>query len=59
MIYGALFLAIILVLPRGIVTTAQERWRIWRAAHKAQLSKGTHATSQDQTTLLIEQGGEG
>ena len=54
MIYGALFLAIILVLPRGIVTTAQEQWRISRAVHKARLNRGTHATSQDQTTLLIE-----
>jgi hypothetical protein len=31
MIYGALFLVTILVLPRGIVPSLQQRWRTWMA----------------------------
>src|SRR5574340_1314397 len=31
-IYGALFLVIILLLPRGIVPTIRDRWARWRAS---------------------------
>ncbi len=58
-IYGALFLAIILVLPRGIVPSFQERWRAWMVARKTRLSSSTHAANQEQPTVLAERGGEG
>jgi branched-chain amino acid transport system permease protein len=59
MIYGALFLAIILVLPRGIVPSFQERWRAWTAARKIRPSISTRAANQEQPAVLAERGGEG
>ena len=37
-IYGALFLVVLLVLPRGILPTIQARWQIYRARRQDQLS---------------------
>jgi branched-chain amino acid transport system permease protein len=59
MIYGALFLAIILALPRGIVPSFQERWKAWTAARKTRPSSSTRAASQEQPAVLAERGGEG
>jgi len=58
-IYGALFLAVILLLPRGIVPSLQERWRNWRAARQTRLADRTRATNQEQPAVLAERGGEG
>jgi branched-chain amino acid transport system permease protein len=58
-IYGALFLAVILLLPRGIVPSLQERWRNWRAARQTRLADRTRVTNQEQPTVLAERGGEG
>jgi branched-chain amino acid transport system permease protein len=58
-IYGALFLAVILLLPRGIVPSLQERWRNWRAARQTRLADRTRVTNQEQPAVLAERGGEG
>lgn len=59
MIYGALFLAIILVLPQGIVPSLQARWRAWRASRNTTRDSGKRATNQEQPAFLIERGGKG
>jgi len=58
MIYGSLFLAIILVLPRGIVPSVQQLWRVWMNDRTTRLSSA-RGTSQDQPTVLAERGGKG
>ncbi len=58
-IYGALFLAILLLLPRGIVPSLQERWRTRRTARQTRLADRTRAASQEQPAVLAERGGEG
>jgi branched-chain amino acid transport system permease protein len=58
-IYGALFLAILLLLPRGIVPSLQERWRTRRTARQTRLTDLTRAASQEQPAVLAERGGEG
>jgi len=59
MIYGALFLVTILMLPRGIVPSFQERWRAWTTARKTRLSSSARAMNQDQTAVLVERKGKG
>jgi len=59
MIYGALFLVTILMLPRGIVPSFQERWRAWTAARKTRLSSSARAMNQDQPAVLVERKGKG
>lgn len=56
---GALFLVIILLLPRGIVPSLQERWRIWRAARQSRQADRTRATNQEQQAVLAKRRGEG
>jgi branched-chain amino acid transport system permease protein len=58
-IYGALFLLIILLLPRGIVPSLQERWLTWRVGRQTKLADRTRATKQEKPTILAERGGEG
>jgi branched-chain amino acid transport system permease protein len=57
-IYGSLFLAIILLLPRGVVPSLQEQWRRWQAARKTQLDSNVPARPE-QSTRLAERGGKG
>jgi branched-chain amino acid transport system permease protein len=54
MIYGVLFLAIILVLPRGIVPSVQQRWRNRMEARKARLSSSATTKNQEQYAMLVE-----
>jgi branched-chain amino acid transport system permease protein len=58
-IYGSLFLLIILLLPRGIVPSLQERWLTWRVGRQTKLADRTRATKQEKPTILAERGGEG
>ena len=58
-IYGALFLAIIQVLPRGIVPSVQERWKMWSFSRIAQGQSGTRFANKDQPTVFAERGREG
>lgn len=41
MIYGVLFLATILILPRGIVISLQQNWNRWQATHSSRRELGT------------------
>jgi len=59
MIYGALFLMILLLLPRGIVPSLQERWRSWKEGRQTKLADRTRATNQEKPAVLAERGGEG
>jgi branched-chain amino acid transport system permease protein len=42
MIFGALFLVTILVLPRGIVPSLQQRWRAWIPKRNKRLTRSVH-----------------
>jgi branched-chain amino acid transport system permease protein len=53
-IYGAIFLLIILLLPRGIVPSLQEQWRNWMANRNARLSKREAIKNPEQHAALIE-----
>ena len=56
MIYGLLFLAVILVLPRGIVPSLQSWWTSWKAS-RAKVAG--ISTKPEQPIKLVERGGEG
>jgi branched-chain amino acid transport system permease protein len=56
-IYGALFLTIILVLPQGIVPSLKQWWYKWRASRTARLRPIAPA-GRDQPAALTERGGE-
>jgi len=58
-IYGALFLAILLLLPRGIVPSLQDWWRTWRTARQARLADRARAARQEQPAVLAERRGDG
>ncbi len=58
-IYGALFLGILLLLPRGIVPSLQDWWHTWRAARQARLADRTRAARQEQSAVLAERAREG
>ena len=59
MIYGALFLMILLLLPRGIVPSLQERWRTWKERRQTKLADRARATNKEKPAVLAERGGEG
>lgn len=59
MIYGALFLAVILVLPRGIVPSVQQQWRSWQAVRKARSRSDARALKPESPGTLAERAGEG
>jgi branched-chain amino acid transport system permease protein len=59
MIYGALFLMILLLLPRGIVPSLQERWRSWKVGRQTKLADRTRTKNQEKPAVLAERGGEG
>jgi branched-chain amino acid transport system permease protein len=58
-IYGALFLLVILLLPRGIVPSLQEQWRNWSEARQIRMADRTRNSNKEQSTVLAKRGGEG
>jgi len=58
-IYGALFLLVILLLPRGIVPSLQEQWRNWRETRQTRLAGLARDSNKEPSTVLVERGGEG
>lgn len=54
-IYGALFLAIILVLPQGIVPSLKRWWYTWRASRTARVHP-IATVGRDQPAALTERG---
>ena len=58
-IYGMLFLLVILLLPRGIVPSLQEKWRNWREVRQTRLADRIRNSTKEPSTILAERGGEG
>ena len=58
-IYGMLFLLVILLLPRGIVPSLQEKWRNWREVRQTRLADRIRNSTKEPSTVLAERGGEG
>jgi branched-chain amino acid transport system permease protein len=59
-VYGVIFLAIILLLPEGIIPTITKRWNKWRASRNKSEITSTIATSPGQEdSLVIESSGKG
>jgi branched-chain amino acid transport system permease protein len=46
MIYGGLFLVVILLLPRGIIPSVQQLWQRWQGLRKTEISSDVHAISR-------------
>jgi branched-chain amino acid transport system permease protein len=60
-VYGAMFLLIILLLPRGIVPTISERWARWRASRSnttervvAPVANGSSTANGQEVQPLVE-----
>ncbi len=61
MIYGALFLLIILLLPRGILFSAQQRWQRWLrwwSMRKMQVASDRRTLKMDLPGKLAKRGGK-
>jgi ABC-type branched-subunit amino acid transport system permease subunit len=58
-VYGALFLAVMLLLPEGIIPTARKRWAAWRARRGASgsTSPGVAAVGAGAGSSLVAGGG--
>jgi branched-chain amino acid transport system permease protein len=58
--YGIIFLAIILLLPEGIIPTITKRWNKWKASRNKPETTSTIATTPGQEdSLVIESSGKG
>jgi branched-chain amino acid transport system permease protein len=58
--YGIIFLAIILLLPEGIIPTITKRWNKWKASRTKPETTPTIATTPGQEdSLVIESSGKG
>jgi branched-chain amino acid transport system permease protein len=58
--YGVIFLAIILLLPEGIIPTLSQRWNKWKASrNKSETAPAVATTSGQEDSLVIESSGKG
>jgi branched-chain amino acid transport system permease protein len=58
--YGVIFLAIILLLPEGIIPTISKRWNKWKASRNSSELTPAIATSQSsEDSIVIESSGKG
>jgi branched-chain amino acid transport system permease protein len=58
--YGVIFLAIILLLPEGIIPTISKRWNKWKASRKSTEPTPAIATTQSsEDSIVIESSGKG
>ena len=58
--YGVIFLAIILLLPEGITPTLSKRWNKWKASRNSSELTPTIATSQSSDdSIVVESSGKG
>ena len=58
--YGVIFLAIILLLPEGIIPTISKRWNKWKAARNSSEPTPTIATSPgSEDSIVVESSGKG
>jgi len=58
-LYGALFLLIILLLPEGILPTARKRWTSWSARQRAPASAGDGSPPPEQPQPVAAASGDG
>jgi branched-chain amino acid transport system permease protein len=58
--YGVIFLAIILLLPEGILPTITKRWNGWRASrNKSEITPAVSGTPGQEDSLVVESSGKG
>lgn len=58
--YGVIFLVIILVLPEGIIPTISKRWNKWRTSRKSsELAPAIETSSGTQDSIAVESSGKG
>jgi branched-chain amino acid transport system permease protein len=58
--YGVIFLAIILLLPEGIIPTISKRWNKWKAyRNKSEITPTIATTPGQEDSLVIESSGKG
>ncbi len=59
-LYGVIFLAIILLLPEGILPTISKRWNKWRASRNSTEAIPDIATSPGaENSIAVESSGKG
>ena len=58
--YGVIFLAIILLLPEGIIPTISKRWNKWKASrNRSEMTPAVATTSGQEDSLVVESSGKG
>ena len=58
--YGVIFLAIILLLPEGIIPTLSKRWNKWKTSrNKSEITPTVVTTSGQEDSLVVESSGKG
>jgi branched-chain amino acid transport system permease protein len=58
--YGIIFLAIILLLPEGIIPTLSKRWNKWKASrNKAEITPTAATRSGQEDSVVVESSGKG
>ena len=58
-LYGGLLLAVILLLPEGIVPSLRKRWQTWRVKQNEKATASLSNTTKPDSTLFAESGGGG
>jgi branched-chain amino acid transport system permease protein len=58
--YGIIFLAIVMLLPQGIIPTVSKRWNKWKAYRdKSEITPAVATTSGQEDSLIAESSGKG
>ncbi len=58
--YGVLFLAIILLLPEGIIPTISKRWNKWKASrNNSELTPAIATSPGSEDSIVVESSGKG
>src|SRR6266571_1403012 len=58
--YGVIFLVIILLLPEGIIPTISKRWNKWKATHNSsKLTPDITTTPGQEDSIVVESSGKG
>src|SRR6266705_3588363 len=58
--YGVIFLVIILLLPEGIIPTISKRWNKWKATHNSsELTPDITTTPGQEDSIVVESSGKG
>jgi branched-chain amino acid transport system permease protein len=58
--YGILFLVIILLLPEGIIPTVSKRWNKWKASrNSSELTTAITTSPGPEDSIVVESSGKG